>query len=89
MSQKQINGSQPPMTAFGAVIRRRRRALDLSQKKLGERCGLTQEYISGIERGTRNPTLKSIWTLAEGLEASPGKLLLEAEERMGTNWDNT
>jgi transcriptional regulator with XRE-family HTH domain len=70
------------MTAFGAVVRRRRCALGLSQQKLGERCGLTQEYISGIERGVRNPTLKSIWTLAGGLEVSPGDLLLEGEEIM-------
>jgi transcriptional regulator with XRE-family HTH domain len=70
------------MTAFGAVVRRRRRALGLSQQKLGERCGLTQEYISGIERGTRNPTLQSIWTIAYGLNVSAGVLLLEAEEKM-------
>jgi transcriptional regulator with XRE-family HTH domain len=82
MSRTQIDGPQQPTAAFGAVVRRRRRALGLSQKKLGERCGLTQEYISGIERGTRNPTLKSIWTLAEGLDASAGALLLEAEEKM-------
>lgn len=80
MSRKQIDGPQQPMTAFGAVVRRRRRELNLSQQKLGERCGLTQEYISGIEHGTRNPTLQSIWTLASGLDASPGWLLLEAEE---------
>ena len=82
-SQTQNDGPQHPMTVFGAVVRRRRCALGLSQQKLGEQCGLTQEYISGIERGTRNPTLKSIWTLAGGLEASPGDLLLEAEEIMG------
>ena len=57
-------------------------ALGLSQQRLGEQCGLPQEYISGIERRARNPTLKTIWTLAEGLETSPGDLLLEAEEIM-------
>ena len=75
----QIDGPQHPMIEFGAVVRRRRRAIGFSQQKLGERCGLTQEYISGIERGMRKPTLKSIWTLAGGLEVSPGDLLLEAE----------
>jgi transcriptional regulator with XRE-family HTH domain len=73
------------MVVFGQVVRRHRRALDLSQQQLGERCGLTQEYISGIERGKRNPTIQSIWTLSEGLEASAGELLLETEEKMGSS----
>ena len=82
MSRKQIDSSFQPLDAFGQVVRRHRRAQSLSQKHLGERCGLTQEYISGIECGKRNPTLQSIWTLSEGLEASAGELLLETEEEI-------
>ncbi|WP_103021539.1 helix-turn-helix domain-containing protein [Salinibacter altiplanensis] len=82
MSQKHIDGSGQPIEAFGTVLRRHRRARDLSQQKLGERCGLTQEYISGIECGKRNPTLQTIWRLAEGMEESPGVLLLEAEKEL-------
>ena len=82
MSRNQIDNSLRPLDVFGQVVRRHRRAQGLSQQKLGEQCGLTQEYISGIECGKRNPTLQSIWTLSEGLEASAGELLLETEEEI-------
>jgi len=85
MSRKQTDSPLQPLDVFGQVVRRHRRALDLSQQQLGERCGLTQEYISGIERGKRNPTIQSIWTLSEGLEASAGELLLETEEKIGSS----
>ena len=75
MSRKQIESSLQPLDVFGQVVRRHRRAQGLSQKQLGERCGLTQEYISGIGCGKRNPTLQSIWTLSEGLEVSAEELL--------------
>ena len=45
---------------FGKAIRRRRRELDLSQEELAERAELHRNYISGIETGTRNPSLKNI-----------------------------
>jgi transcriptional regulator with XRE-family HTH domain len=43
---------------FGRAIRRRRRELDLSQEELAERAELHRNYVSGIETGTRNPSLK-------------------------------
>ncbi|MEA5606000.1 helix-turn-helix transcriptional regulator [Nostoc sp. UHCC 0252] len=52
---------------FGKAIRRRRRELDLSQEELAERAGLHRNYISSIETGTRNPSLKNIEKLAQAL----------------------
>ena len=44
-----------------------RRALNITQKELSERTGITQADISRIENGTRNPSLNMIKRLAEGL----------------------
>jgi transcriptional regulator with XRE-family HTH domain len=49
------------------------------QRARGER-GLGPTYISGIERGVRNPTLTTIWKLAEALGVAPSRLLKAAEE---------
>jgi len=39
----------------------------LSQEDFADRVGLDRTYVSGIERGTRNPTLATMKRLAEGL----------------------
>lgn len=38
-----------------------------TQEQLAERCGLSQQYISGLERGRRNPTIVTIYELAVAL----------------------
>lgn len=69
---------------FGKAIRRRRRELDISQEELAERAELHRNYISGIERGTRNPSLKNIKKLAKALDISISSLFtkydVEVEE---------
>ncbi len=47
------------LTRFGSNVRRRRKAVGLSQEALAEKAELDRTYISGIERGTRNPTILS------------------------------
>lgn len=65
--------------AFGAAVRARREELDLTQEELGFRSGLDRTYVSGIERGVRNPTLKIIGRLAKALGTAAHKLLAAAE----------
>lgn len=67
------------LEAFGNAVRERRHELGLSQEELGYRCGLDRTYVSGIERGVRNPTLKVVWQLADGLEVEASALLRSAE----------
>lgn len=61
--------------AFGRAVRDHRRRRNLSQEELGFRSGLHRTYVSGIERGRRNPTLDSILKLAEALGVAPGVLV--------------
>jgi transcriptional regulator with XRE-family HTH domain len=60
---------------FGSAVREYRAAAGYSQEKLALSAGLDRTYISGIERGVRNPTLESIVRLATALGCKPAQLL--------------
>ncbi|WP_227318832.1 helix-turn-helix domain-containing protein [Cedecea davisae] len=53
---------------FGQRVRKLRLEAGLSQEAFADKCGLDRTYISGIERGVRNPTLEVIAVIASGLE---------------------
>ena len=71
----------PILLAFGATIRRLRLEKDLTQRALAERSGLDVSYISGIERGCRNASLKSLEKVAKGL-GCPISKTFEALDRL-------
>jgi len=53
---------------FGQRVKALRLQAGLSQEAFADKCGLDRTYISGIERGVRNPTLEVIGVIADGLE---------------------
>ncbi|WP_118988119.1 helix-turn-helix domain-containing protein [Photorhabdus sp. CRCIA-P01] len=53
---------------FGQRVRYIRIASGMSQEAFADKCGLDRTYISGIERGVRNPTLEVINVIASGLQ---------------------
>lgn len=61
--------------AMGYRVRSLRKACGLSQEQLGERAKLHNTYIGAIERGERNPSLKSIEKIAQALNLKVGDLL--------------
>lgn len=54
----------------GRNAARLRREAGLTQEQLAEKCGLSQQYLSGLERGRRNPTIVTIYELANALGVS-------------------
>jgi len=42
-------------------------------------CGLDRTYISGIERGARNPSLTNIFKIAAALEVSPSEIFASVQ----------
>lgn len=62
------------LSAFGLNVLRRREARGLSQEKLAEKAELDRTYISGIERGVRNPGLLSLVRIAKALGVKTGDL---------------
>ncbi len=47
-----------------------------TQEELSERCGLSQQYLSDLERGKRNPTIVTIYEIAQAFDVSHVDLVL-------------
>ncbi|KAF6569570.1 helix-turn-helix transcriptional regulator [Paenibacillus polymyxa] len=55
----------------GERIRAIRKSKNYTQEQLGEKVGLPQPYIGGIERGERNISLETLERILEALESTP------------------
>ena len=56
-------------------------AQGLTQEQVEERLGFSQQYLSGLERGQRNPTIVSLYQIAQALGVSHVDLVQPDEER--------
>jgi transcriptional regulator with XRE-family HTH domain len=65
---------QPVLAALGKNVRKWRESLDYSQEILAEKADLDQTYISGIERGVRNPGIKNVARIAKALQLTTSQL---------------
>ena len=63
---------------LGLNLKRLREEQGFSQESFADHCGLHRTYISGIERGVRNPTVIILDKIAKALKVAPGILLEEA-----------
>jgi transcriptional regulator with XRE-family HTH domain len=61
--------------AFGKVLRRLREAAGLTQEQFGFEADLRRTYVSILELGQQQPSLKTILKIAKALNCSPGSLL--------------
>lgn len=66
--------------AFGQAVRAFRLKKGLSQEELAAAAGLDRTYISGLERGVRNPALTTQEKVAKALGTTLRALMLAAEE---------
>lgn len=65
--------------AFGTVLRELRTAVGISQEQLGFECGLDRTFISLLERGLRQPTLSTLFLLADKLQVTPSAMVERVE----------
>ena len=54
----------------GRNVRRIREQKGITQEQLAELSGFSQQYLSGLERGLRNPTIVTLYELAQTLGVS-------------------
>ena len=65
--KKEYEGLQPELDVIRAMLDARI-SQNLTQKELAERTGISQADISKLERGVRNPSVKLLQRLAEGMD---------------------
>ena len=64
----------------GRNFARIRRAKGLIQEQIEERSGHSQQYLSSLERGRRNPTVVTLFELAQALEVSHVELIMPDDD---------
>jgi transcriptional regulator with XRE-family HTH domain len=69
----------PSNVDLGRAIRRLRRARRMTIEGLAHDADMHPTYLSGIERGVRNPTWSKLADLARGLEVSLAEIVQDAE----------
>ena len=67
---------------FGQVLQQLRHKRGLSQEELGFESNYHRTYISQLERGQKNPSLKAIFRLAKALGVKPSGMIRRIESRM-------
>jgi transcriptional regulator with XRE-family HTH domain len=67
-----------PYASLGEFIRRQRELSQLSIRQLSELCGISNPYLSQIERGLRMPSSMILQSLAKGLRMSAETLYAQA-----------
>jgi transcriptional regulator with XRE-family HTH domain len=60
---------------LGANVRHHRKLKGLSQEQLALDAGMERSYVSDLERGTRNPSVRALGRIAEALQLEPHILL--------------
>jgi transcriptional regulator with XRE-family HTH domain len=73
--------------SFGKVIRRLRLEKGFSQEQLGFEADLRRTYISIIELGQQQPSLSTIFKLANALQIPASTLINHVEQEISLNDD--
>ena len=76
MDAKEAAGAR--MRDVGATIREQRRNAEMSLRHLAERAGVSNPYLSQIERGLRNPSADILQRVAAALRISAETLYVQA-----------
>jgi len=86
MSRDHSDAATSRLRELGAFIRDQRTAAQLSLRSLAERAGISNPYLSQIERGLRKPSADILQRVADALRISAETLYVQAgilEERRG------
>jgi len=69
--------------ALGEAIRQVRSERGLSQEDAALASGIDRAYFGHIERASKNPTMQTVWKVADALDVNASELLRRAEKIVG------
>lgn len=78
MPEPADDAGTPDSTALGAFIRDQRRLANLSIRRLAELAQISNPYLSQLERGLHEPSVRILNSLAQALDLSAEVLLDQA-----------
>ena len=80
--------ANPYAASIGELIRRQREVAELNMKQLAEMVGISNPYLSQIERGLRAPSDRVLHAIAESLQTTAEALNDEAGRHPETESKN-
>lgn len=71
-----------PVIVFGQVLRRIRKQQRLTQEQLALSAEVERNFVSLIERGVNQPTIRVLFRLSRALGMNPSEILREVENEI-------
>lgn len=68
--------------ALAATLRAERAAANLTFEELADRSGVSKSSLLRFEKGTRDPSISSLYKIARALKTTPAHLAAQAEDRL-------
>ncbi|OUQ76548.1 helix-turn-helix transcriptional regulator [Flavonifractor sp. An100] len=71
---------------IGGRVAKRRKELRLTQSQVAERCEISDQYLSNIERAVSIPSTEVVMRLAMALDTTPDEFLVGAVRSSDESW---
>ena len=68
--------------SFGLILREKRKDQGFSQEALALEAGVDRNFVSLLERGLNQPSLSTVFKLADALNLKPSDLVMDLEKMM-------
>lgn len=81
-SSRPVDGQGSEKLAFGKVLRTYRLLKDLTQEQLGWQARIDRKFISALERGVKEPGLRTLIRITKTLGVSIGEFMTEVEKEL-------
>lgn len=79
--KKEVNSNERLLQALCEVLQEERRSIGITQLDLAQRAGMQRSYISDVEQGARNLSVKNLCRIATALELQLSDLVTRAVDK--------
>lgn len=79
--KKDVNSHERLLQALCAVLQEERKSIGITQLDLAQKAGMQRSYISDVEQGARNLSVKNLCRIATALDLQLSDLVDRAEDK--------